>query len=96
MMIMKMKARNKQHDEEVDKALADLGVLKGLAKDFNVEAKKQVALTAKLNERVELTEAKMVKVDNKLTKIIVNSNNSRVQCYIVVQVVIFIFLLIIG
>ena len=53
------------------------------AQNFNVEANRQVKMTAKINENVEKTELRMKKIDSKLDKFVANTNDKKVMWYIV-------------
>ena len=78
----------RKRDDKFKKNLEDdankVSELKGLALDFNKEAKAQVVLTEKLNQRVENTEIKMKKIDSKLDHFIANSSDRKVWIYIAI------------
>ena len=73
-----------------------VSTLHNLARDQSKEAKDQLLLTDKINQRVDNTEQKMRKLDGKLDQFVANTSDCKVWMYIVLQIVILVTFIIIS
>mmetsp|Transcript_11352 Transcript_11352/g.19127 ORF Transcript_11352/g.19127 Transcript_11352/m.19127 type:complete len:95 (+) Transcript_11352:437-721(+) len=91
-----IRGQQNNFDGRMNKMGEGVTELKNLTVNQNQEAKRQLKMTEKINERVEKTDAKMKKIDSRLDKFVVNSSDCKVWLYIVAQIVILMALIIIS
>ena len=88
--------KDKQFNNKMGKVADSVNELKQEALNQKTMAGNQLKITRKINERVEQTEVKMKKIDTRLDKFVANSSDKKVWCYIAIQSVILLTLIIVG
>ncbi len=84
----------RNQDEELDQFGGIVQTIKYQNQDFNQEVTYQNKLLDNLNDNMERTHRRMVKVDNRLKMVIAKSNQKCLWFIIAIEVLIFVFIII--